>query len=223
MEETVTTKTERRFFSLGKDNKINLSVWFVFHGYGMRADEFLGEFEGINDGQTLIIAPEGLHRFYSRGTRGKVVATWMTSDLREFDISNNLEYLELVSTLVKNYGLSESCKVGVLGFSQGAPTALRWVAETEMKVSEVVVWGSDLPSDVIDDVSKLKKLNTTNMKLVIGSKDEYISSDQTDDLIMDLHERGVDFDFHTFEGSHELHEETVRYFHARLVDEKSEY
>lgn len=223
MEVSISTKTEGRFFTKGENNSSNLAVWFVFHGYGMRADEFINEFDGIDDGQTLIIAPEGLHRFYLKSTKGKIGASWMTSDLRGFDISNNITFLESVVESIKTYNLGDNCKFGVLGFSQGAPAALRWVAHTNLKISEVVVWGSDFPKDVFQDTKKLKKINEMNLKLVIGSKDQYISSDQTDDLIMNLHDEGVEFDFHTFDGLHELHSKTIRYFHARLIDDKSEY
>ncbi|MGB1004442.1 MAG: alpha/beta hydrolase [Salibacteraceae bacterium] len=223
MDHTLKVSTEGRYYTLGEGNPINKSVWFVFHGYGMRAEDFIKEFDCIDDGQTLIVAPEGLHRFYSRGTRGKVSSSWMTSDLREFDIANNIDFLNLVLQEIEKLNVSDDYKIGVLGFSQGAPTSVRWVSNLVKSVSELVVWGSDMPVDVIDKPVNLKKINNCDIKLVIGSHDEYISSDQTDDLIMDLHDKGVEFDFHSFEGKHEIHYETVRYFHARLMDDKLEY
>lgn len=223
MERTISVQTEGRYFVKGELNKENKSIWFVFHGYGMKAERFIEEFDCIDDEQTLIVAPEGLHRFYARGTRGEVGSSWMTKELREYDIQNNIQYLNFVLQEVKQFNLSENYKIGVLGFSQGAPTAIRWIAHLEEKVSEIVIWGSDLPSDIIDNVPKLKKVNTCNIKLVVGSDDQYISSDQVDDMIIDLHDKGVAFDFHSFEGRHELHEESIRYFHARLVDEQLEY
>ena len=176
MEHTIKIHTQGRYYTLGEKNSNNKSVWFVFHGYGMQAEEFIKKFDCIDDGQTLIVAPEGMHRFYSRSTRGKVSASWMTSDLREWDIINNIQFLNQVLAEISSLNLSDDFKVGVLGFSQGSPTSVRWVANLEQKVSELVVWGSDMPSDIVDVSTYLKKVNNCNIKLIIGSNDEYISS-----------------------------------------------
>ena len=223
MEHKITIQSTGRFQTTGNINKDVKAVWFVFHGYGMRSDEFIKEFDCIADSQTLIVAPEGMHRFYARGTRGKIASSWTTSDLREEDISNTMLFLNSILDELQGQGISKEVSLGVLGFSQGAPTAVRWAMQAQVKIAELVVWGSDLPKDVLTSMVALKKLNESNVKLIIGSKDEYISEEKVDELIMDLHDSGVDFDFHTFEGTHELHEDSVRYFHARIMDEKLEY
>ncbi|MFT4754674.1 MAG: putative esterase [Salibacteraceae bacterium] len=223
MEHTLTVNTTARYHTLGKIHKDVKALWFVFHGYGMRCDQFIKEFDCIADSKTLIVAPEGLHRFYSRGFKGEICSSWMTSDLRNYDIINNRDFLNGVLKGVFDKGLPKDVQIGVLGFSQGAPTAIRWAMSLDVIISELVVWGSNVPDDVVNNIKTLKKLNESNVKLIIGSKDEYLPEEKVDELIMDLHDKGVDYDFHSFEGKHELHEDSIRYFHARLVDDNLEY
>lgn len=223
MEITLQVQTTARYFTLGDISKKVKAVWFVFHGYGMRAEKFIENFDCINDSQTLIVAPEGMHRYYGRGTSGEIKANWMTSDLREFDIENNTAYLNSVHSEIIQKGLSENVQIGVLGFSQGGPTSFRWASQLKFDIGILVAWGSDIPKDVYLDNKKRQKINQSNIKLVVGSKDEYISSDRLDEVIIELHDEGVDFDFHSFEGKHELHEDSIRYFHARLMDDHLEY
>ena len=223
MEHLLDIETTARFHTLGDIHKNIKAVWFVFHGYSMCVDEFIDSFKCIADDQTLIVAPEGLHRFYSRGTEGKVTSSWMTSDLREEDIKSNIKYLNSVIKELFNQGLSNNVSIGILGFSQGSPTSVRWASSLDIDVKQIVVWGSNLPNDVLGNIHSLKKINSSQMKFIVGSKDKYISEDQVDYLIVEMHDKGVDFDFHTFEGGHEMHEDSIRYFHARLIDEKLEY
>tara|TARA_R110002050_G_scaffold300793_1_gene472794 strand:+ start:1275 stop:1946 length:672 start_codon:yes stop_codon:yes gene_type:complete len=223
MDNLIEVPTTRRYSTLGCRSKNIKAVWFVFHGYGMRSDTFIQEFDCINDEQTLVVAPEGMHRYYGKGTNGAVRANWMTSDLREYDIVNNIEFLNCVIQDLYDKGISNDVQFGVLGFSQGAPTAFRWVSQLKVEIGCLVAWGSDIPKDVYLDNIKRLKINQSKIKLVIGSSDEYISSEKVDDYIMEMHEQGVEFDFHTFEGGHNLHAETIRYFHARLMDDGLEY
>lgn len=223
MEHTLSTQTTGRFYSRGEINVNTKAVWFVFHGYAMRAENFIQEFDCIADSSTVIIAPEGMHRFYNRGTKGEISANWMTSDLRENDIENNIQFLNSVLEDLRLMGLPTEIQVGILGFSQGGPTAFRWASQLSESIGILVAWGTDIPKDVYRNNRSLQKINAANIKLVIGSGDEYISSDKVDDYIMELHDEGVDFDFHTFEGNHEMNGETIRYFHARLMDDNLEY
>jgi len=223
MENLITVETTARYYCVGNISSKIRAVWFVFHGYGMKAKQFVENFSCIADSQTLIVAPEGVHRYYGRGTQGEIRANWMTSDLREFDIENNNNYLNSVMEELISKGITESVQIGVLGFSQGGPTALRWVGQLERNIGIVVAWGTDFPKEVYTDGKTRLKINQSNTKLVIGNEDEYISSDKVDEIILELHDNGIDFDFHTFEGKHELHSDTIRYFHSRLMDDNLEY
>jgi hypothetical protein len=86
----IVTKTARYFIS-GEPSESIEQVWFVCHGYAQLANYFIRNFEILNDGKNLIIAPEGLNRFYWKGFSDRVVASWMTKEDREDDIKDYLK------------------------------------------------------------------------------------------------------------------------------------
>ena len=46
-------------------------TWFVLHGYGQLAADFLGSFEALASPRRAIVAPEALSRFYLRSGSGR--------------------------------------------------------------------------------------------------------------------------------------------------------
>ena len=86
------TKTAR-YFTLGELNENTRELWFVLHGYAQLASDFIQDFEGLDNGTRFIVAPEGLNKFYARGFGGKPAASWMTSEDRENEIIDYINYL----------------------------------------------------------------------------------------------------------------------------------
>ncbi len=99
---------------------------YVLHGYGQLAKFFIRKFKDLGD-QYTIIAPEGQHYFYLRGTSGRVGACWMTKENREQDIENYINYLNAVHAEISSE--HDWQEVSILGFSQGVAKAFRWLAE----------------------------------------------------------------------------------------------
>src|SRR6266550_3439645 len=117
-----------RYYTLGEPGATE--VWFVCHGYGQLAGRFLRRFEPIADGSRLVVAPEGLNRFYVGSGEHRdqpVGATWMTREDRLNEIADYVKYLDAVYADVFG-GKPTAARVRALGFSQGAATASRWVA-----------------------------------------------------------------------------------------------
>src|SRR2546425_1041706 len=73
-----------RYYSLGEPGPATRQLWFVCHGYGQLAGRFLRHFEPLDDGSRVIIAPEGLSRFYlsESPAERRVGASWMTREDR---------------------------------------------------------------------------------------------------------------------------------------------
>lgn len=98
----------------------------------------------------MIIAPEGLHRFYVEGFSGRVGASWMTKERRLEDIDDYLEYLNGIfehyvkARLEKNNNI----KVYLLGFSQGSATASRWLLEDPNRFEGLILYAGMLPPDL---------------------------------------------------------------------------
>ena len=149
-----------RYFTIGRPER---EVWFVLHGYGQLAARFLSRFEPIDDGTRLIVAPEGLSRFYltEDPAERRVGASWMTREDRITEIEDYVRYLDAVYADVVRSAIS----VTVLGFSQGATTACRWAALGTSKIDRLIVWGGEVAADV--DMRRALRL-----ALVYGSRDE---------------------------------------------------
>ncbi len=181
-----------RYFTTGRAER---EVWFVLHGYGQLAARFLSRFEPIDDGTRLIVAPEGLSRFYltEDPAERRVGASWMTREDRVSEIEDYVRYLDAVYADVVRSAIS----VTVLGFSQGATTASRWSALGTSKIARLIVWGGEVPSDV--DMRRASRLS-----LVYGSRDEYFTPKIVSATEARLREQGVPYELVPFEGGHDI-------------------
>ena len=178
------------------------TVIYVLHGYGHLVKYFIQKFESIQK-DILIVAPEGMHRFYLNGTSGKVGASWMTKEAREIDISDNIEWLNALDAKISNeYPIENRI---LLGFSQGGSTALRWQIFGNVQFNSLIVWASDIPPDLIDKTENLK--SQPNKHFAIGNKDEYCNNEEQA-LLIDQY-KALNFNISEFVGGHSIHIETL--------------
>jgi len=199
-----------RYFVLGVRARA-ADVWFVCHGYGQLAARFLKRFEPIAEGPRLVVAPEGLSRFYvGSGERRDqpVGATWMTREDRLNEIADYVKYLDAVYADVVGDGPAPG-RVRALGFSQGAATASRWAALGTARLDELVLWGGELPPD-LDLAAAAARLAGLRITLVAGTQDEYITPKVLAGMERRLREQGIPFQTHVFEGGHEIEPGVLR-------------
>lgn len=171
-------------------------VWLLLHGYGQRADDVLQAAQPLDDGKRLLVAPEALSRFYTRGTSGNVGASWMTRADREREIDDYLRYLD---ALHDQLGTATAEQLHVLGFSQGAATACRWAAQGASSPDQLVLWGGSVPPDV--DPTALRALK---LVLVVGTRDKYVTDERLRQEQERLDDSGVAYRLVRFEGGHRL-------------------
>jgi predicted esterase len=152
----------------------------VLHGYGQLAARFLAWFAPLDDGTRLIAAPEGLSRFYldpvaeRRGQAApRVGATWMTREDREHEIEDYVAYLEQLSGEVRRHLAGAAPRIVVLGFSQGTATMCRWLAASELRADQVVLWAGGIPPE-FDVAEWSAKLHGAPLTLVAGEQDEMV-------------------------------------------------
>lgn len=195
-----TTKTARYFTSGDSSSE---SVWIIFHGYGMTGDKMINKLALFTN--HFMIAPEGLSRFYWKGFDGPVVASWMTKEDRDDEIADQKIFL---NTLVESLQLEDK-EVNVLGFSQGVSTLIRWIPNCRVKLKKIVLWAGDLPSDVNYLESPF---NSLHFDYVVGNADEFIKMELVEQRVTKLKEMGLNLNLHTFEGGHDLHDETLKHF-----------
>jgi predicted esterase len=208
--ETIEVTRTARYFLLGEPGAHIRRVWFVCHGYGQLADQFLSNFEVLNDGHTLVAAPEGLHRFYLPGAGQQVGASWMTKEERLTDIADYIRYLDTVYTSVmERLGQSPSeLKIDTLGFSQGAATAWRWTLRGGSIVHRLILWGGEIPPEAHWE-SCAKRLEQTRLLLVFGNKDPLMKPGLFEKQKQLLDQHKITFRSETFDGYHEIKPEAL--------------
>jgi predicted esterase len=194
-------KTARYFATTEPETPVT-EIWIVLHGYGQSAEKFLSKFESIESPQRNIVAPEGLHRFYTEGLSGRVGASWMTKEDRENDIEDYVNYLdELLDHLLSFQ--KQACRVVVVGFSQGGATATRWICQGKAQVDRLILWAASFPHD-LNLPTAVESLNKVNLTLTIGEKDQFISEKHSQDLRAFLEGHGIEFSFFGFDGGHTI-------------------
>jgi len=165
-----------RYRVLG-DPSTAAEVWFVLHGYRQLAARFIRRFEALPGvgRRRVVVAPEALSRFYieeeevgPHDRESRVGASWMTRADRAHEIRDYVEYLDRVASVVEAPGR----RIVVLGFSQGAETASRWVTLGGVRPDELVLWGGGVAVDLEPERSA-EVLSRMTIRHVVGSQDRW--------------------------------------------------
>lgn len=199
MEQELRIEKTVRFEVLNAEHQPK-KVIYVLHGYGQLAKYFIRKFAHLSN-DFLIVAPEGLHRFYLQGNAGRVGASWMTKEARESDISDTIRYLNhLDEKISAEYSIQERY---LLGFSQGGAAAARWFELGNVPFQAVALWGCVFPPDL-----KVTKFTTPHKKtfFLVGDQDEFYA-DQHTTLTETYAEMG--FQIIIYNGGHDIVNETL--------------
>jgi predicted esterase len=195
-----------RYYTMGNFEKADILL-IALHGFGQLSKFFIKKFEFLPENY-LILAPEGMHRFYLQGNSGRVGASWMTKEARELDIEENTIGLKTLLEKVKNE--KQFSKIILLGFSQGGATAARWYFSDAIQFNHLILWASVFPPDL---EKPLLEINSKNY-FVLGNKDEYYTEEQQLSEIAAYKEIG--FNTIYFEGKHDIHQETLSELLAKI-------
>ena len=198
-----------RYAVLGELSTHTRHVWFVCHGYGQLAAPFIEYFHPLDDGYNYIVAPEALARFYTKRMEGRVGATWMTKEDRQTDITDYVRYLDQLYGEVFSRIPRSQVKVHVLGFSQGAATVSRWIAEGTVELDTWVLWGGLFPHDLNFAVNP-EKLKGASTFLVYGDEDPFRDEEKLKERHQLVAEAGLHYQQVEFRGGHEIPEAALR-------------
>jgi len=215
-ENTFQTSRTARYFSRQTDPELVENVWILFHGYGQSAYHFLLHFEDFNPEKSLILAPEGLSKFYLKGFDGRVGASWMTKENREMEIQDQLH---LVDNLLAQIDPKGTIKLNLLGFSQGAAVACRWYQYTSKKVENLILWGAGLPIET--DAKMAQKYNECSTTLVLGTDDEFIKQERLVQYYQTLADLQFRHNVITYKGGHKIEKEGLTALKNLLFNENS--
>ncbi len=207
------------YYTIGVPNAQVRYVWLVCHGYGQLAQHFIRKFDTIAaDADALIIAPEGLSRFYTEGLSGRVGASWMTREDRLLEIADYCNYL---SALYNNFitPLHHDVKIVLMGFSQGCATQLRWIMRDFPRFDYLLLWAGMPPED-LDYQSNISYFDNKEVHCIYGTGDPFLQEERLltyqqllDSLPFPIHTR-------TFEGAHTVDRATLRQWYDDIRSSK---
>lgn len=190
-------------------------VWIALHGYGQLAEFFNKKFSILNSEKNLVVCPEGLHRFYRNGYSGRVGASWMTKEAREDDIRDNNAWLNQVQEYT-SFHFPEA-EIVLLGFSQGAATALRWLSQSSFPVHHVIIYAAVFPPDL-----KPAHAFTDRVKgqifFVAGKQDEFMNESERYNQIETLRQSGIKPEILEYEGKHDIDKNALCWLVDKMDD-----
>jgi len=184
-------------------------VLLALHGYGHLAEYFAQNFKILESLGFTIVVPEALSRFYIKGHQGMVGASWMTSYERLTEIDDYNAYLDtLMESLEHKMNIKNSYKC-LLGFSQGAATACRWLAASKPQFDSLVLWGGLFPEDIDYSFHK-NSFEQLDIWVGYGIKDPFRDEEKIKIRTSIFTESGLNYKEFSFEGSHTIDSEYLK-------------
>lgn len=212
MEHKISFEYKARYFSLGEASDKIEQLWFVCHGHGQLAEYFIKKFQCLDNKKTLIIAPEGLSKYYLNGFTGRVGATWMTKEDRLTDIANYVSFLSAVFEEVRQK-LPEKVKINLMGFSQGAATISRFATQSAVEFDRLILWAGIFPPD-LPPLESVQRLHNKKVYWVYGTKDQYLTDGIMEEQNTIAQKLKIAPEVVSFEGEHELNDAVLLALHT---------
>lgn len=213
-EKHITVERSARYYTIGDIGSHVTDVWFVCHGYGQLAAEFIEEFSCIATHSRFVVAPEALSRFYAgnaegfHGAEARVGATWMTREDRTAEIRDYVAYLDSLYDEIFSHVDRHSASVTVLGFSQGGATANRWITQGRARTDRLIMWGCLLASD--SDLNHAATFfREVDLQIVYGTRDKFADTGMVADYEKLLTANKIPYRLTTFDGGHRMDRDTL--------------
>ena len=201
-----------RYYVAGGGDAPPEECWVVLHGYGQLAGRFMRHFAPLASESRLVIAPEALNRFYVESpgrthAAARVGATWMTREDRLHEIEDQRRYLDRVVADVLARWPGAMPRLVVVGFSQGASTAVRWAATGMRKVERIVAWAGTLPQEL--DAEAAGALSG-RLTILAGLHDEITPPERVREELARLESLGLVAPVRWYEGGHRIDAAVLR-------------
>lgn len=216
----ITVQRSARYYVLGEISEQLREVWFVCHGYGQLASYFIQNFAGLENPDRLIVAPEALSRFYLKDFSGRVGATWMTREDREFEILDQRVYLtnvyqtilQQVRSTVAEVAENKKLRIVIFGFSQGVTAVCRWLFAEKENASiiahSLILWAGGLPVETNWEENK-EYFESLHPVYVYGDNDEFITDEKVQEQQQLWASSGIICPVVVFQGTHVIKPEVL--------------
>ena len=198
IERTIAATTHGRYVVEAPPSGAPAGILVGFHGYAEPAEVQLERLRGIDAASGwLLVAVQGLHRFYHRRAN-QVVASWMTRQDRELAIADNVAYVGgVVDAVAREW--PRSAALVFAGFSQGVATAFRAAAASARRIDGLIAVGGDVPPEI--GAAALGRIG--RVLVCRGSRDEWYTTAKFDADIGRLRAGGATVTPLAFDGGHE--------------------
>jgi len=198
IERTIETTMHGRYLVVPPSGPGAAPALVGFHGYAELAQAQLDRMRAIaGAGGWLLVAIQGLNRFYQRRTN-EVIAGWMTRQDRELAIQDNIRYVAAAVDEVRREWRAAPTVV-YAGFSQGVAMAFRAAASSPGAVAGVIAAGGDVPPEI--EAPALRRIG--RVLLCRGRADQWYTADIFERDLRRLREAGVEVQAIEFDGGHE--------------------
>lgn len=206
------------YYTLGKAGPDIKYLWIACHGYGQLASNLIRKFTEIDDGQSFIVAPEGLSRLYWPTLGGIPGASWMTRADRLDEIEDYTRYLTTLFDQIKAQFRSD-VKVILFGFSQGCATQMRWMMKEMPPFDALILWAGLLPDDL--DYRPINAYFTSGQKYwVYGNDDQFLTQKRLDWQTEFAKKMQMDLEIVTFKGRHEVDRGVLQDLYQKIQAER---
>jgi predicted esterase len=127
----------------------------------------------------------------------------MTREDREAEIADYVSYLDRLAAEVKQHLAGASPRIIVLGFSQGTATVSRWLAASDLRADQLVLWSGSIPPE-LDLAEWAERLRGAVITLVVGETDELATPKLVTAEAERLSNAGIGFSLQHFPGGHTI-------------------
>lgn len=208
-ERRVSFRSTNTYATLNELGPETQTVWIVFHGIGYLSRYFLKYFGDLPPKEHYIIAPQAPSKYYLNNEYKHVGASWLTRERTLEDLENVLAYIDAV---MADVSIPDTCRINILGYSQGASIALRWLCHSRHRCNRLILYAGGIPNEIKpEDVQFF--LDDTEVSIVFGKRDEFLTVQRMaleDEKIRKLFGGRVRRVF--FEGGHEVKPEVIAQF-----------
>ncbi len=184
------------------------NVWFVCHGMGYLSRYFLKYFKALDPITNYVIAPQAPSKYYLKDDFKHVGASWLTKEDTKTETENVIRYLNAVKAAEN---IPSDVNLVLFGFSQGVSIVMRWLAQSQIACSNMVLYAGGIPNEItVKDLSFLD-YSKTKVQIVYGDQDKYLNQKRLEDEGVKINSLFKDnAEIIRFKGGHEIRNEVLQ-------------
>jgi len=164
--------TTNSYSTLNRLTNSTKNVWFVCHGMGYLSRYFIRYFEGLDDADNFIIAPQAQSKYYIPPKFKHVGASWLT---KENTLKETENVMRNFDAILEAENISKTMNLIILGYSQGVSVAMRYIVKRKLQCAQLILHSGGIPKELnAEDFSFLD----AKVSMIYGTQDEYLNDER---------------------------------------------